>query len=89
MTALSINKSQNQLLGEMISIIPQYDGVEVINVLKNALAGLKKCKKAIVVTEKTPEVNFSPEIASLIGIVPDFTEEELAEDDRMRHILEH
>ena len=90
MTAFAINKSQNQLLGEMISIIPQYDGVEVINVLKEALRGLKKCKKISSTTiENDSEIAFSPEVASLIGIVPEFTEEEIMADERLHHILEH
>ena len=89
MTTLAINQNQNRLLAELISIMPLYDGVQVIDVLKSALAGLKKCKKIEDAEVKLEQAQFSEKITSLIGIIPDFSEEELQNDERLSHILNH
>lgn len=88
MATISIERNQMQLLNEMTHLIPQYDDVEVAGVLKSAIIQIKKCKK-VNETKNATTPSLSPKIQSLIGIVPQFSQEELESDEKLSHILNH
>lgn len=66
MTALAINQSQNRLLGELICALPQYDGLQMIDVLKKDLAGIKKCKR---VNDAQDKVDNSPILSAGVILI--------------------
>lgn len=88
MATIIIERNQSQLLDEMKRLIPQYDDMEVVNVLKSAISQIKKCRK---IKDAKVEKNstLSPKIQALIGIVPSFSQEEIEKDERLKYILTH
>ena len=88
MISPTIIRTQSRLLDELKVLIPQYNDLEVANILKSAISQIKKCKK-VKDAEKTEDMTFSPKIQSLIGVVPPFSQEEIDNDERLKHILSH
>ena len=89
MTTLAIKQNQTKLLDELVKLIPNYDGIEVIHILQSAIADIRKCKRTTSNNKAIEQNEVAQEISSLIGIVPNFSEEELAKDERLSHILSH
>ena len=89
MTTFAIKQNQTKLLDELAELIPNYDGTEVIHILQSAIADIRKCKRATSNSKAMEQNEFAQGISSLIGIVPNFSEEELANDERLSHILSH
>ena len=89
MTTLAIKQNQTKLLDELVELIPNYDGIEVIHILQSAIADIRKCKRATSSSKVKETSEFAPGISSIIGIVPTFSQEELANDERLSHILSH
>lgn len=88
MSSITLERKQRQLLDEMKHLIPQYDNMEVIDVLKSAISQIRKCRK-IRDNNTIADNSLSPRIQALIGIVPPFSQEEIENDERLKHILSH
>ena len=88
MNTVALDRNQRALLEEIKILIPQFNEMEVTDVLKSAISQIKKCKRVRKVTD-SESVTLSPRIQSLIGIIPPFTQEEIDSDDRLNHILNH
>lgn len=88
MNTIALDRNQNMLLEEIRILIPQFNEMEVADVLKSAISQIKKCKR---IKESTgnEDITLSPKIQSLIGIIPPFSEEEIAKDERLKRILYH
>lgn len=88
MAAITLERNQRQLLDEIKHLIPQYDNMEVIDVLESAISQIRRCRK-IQGTSTATDNSLSPRIQALIGIVPPFSQEEIESDERLKHILNH
>lgn len=88
MATITLERNQRQLLDEMKHLIPQYDNMEVIDILKSAISQIRRCRK-IQDTSATTDNSLSPRIQALIGIIPPFSQEEIENDERLKHILSH
>lgn len=88
MATITLETNQRLLLDEMKHLIPQYDNMEVVDILKSAISQIRKCKK-VKDSRTIVEDSLSPRIQALIGIVPPFSQEEIESDERLKHILSH
>lgn len=88
MNTVALDRNQSVLLEEIKALIPQFNEIEVTDVLKSAISQIKKCKR-VKEAANNEDATLSPRIQSLIGIIPPFTQEEIDSDERLNHILNH
>ena len=88
MNTITIDRNQSRLLDEIKVLIPQFNDTEVVDILESAISQIKKCTR-VKPGCKTDDTVISPKIQSLIGIIPQFSQEEIEGDERLKHILNH
>ena len=88
MNTITIDRNQSRLLDEIKVLIPQFKDAEVVDILKSAISQIKKCTR-VKQGSKSDDTVISSKIQSLIGIIPQFSQEEIEGDERLKHILNH
>ena len=88
MNTITIDRNQSRLLDEIKVLIPQFKDTEVVDILKSAISQIKKCTR-VKQGSKSDDTVISYKIQSLIGIIPQFSQEDIEGDERLKHILNH
>ena len=88
MNSITIDRNQSILLDEIKVLIPQFKDTEVVDILKSAISQIKKCTR-VKQGSKSDDTVISSKIQSLIGIIPQFSQEDIEGDERLKHILNH
>ena len=88
MNSISIDRNQSILLDEIKVLIPQFKDTEVVDILKSTISQIKKCTR-VKQGSKSDDTVISSKIQSLIGIIPQFSQEDIEGDERLKHILNH
>ena len=88
MNTITIDRNQSRLLDEIKVLIPQFKDTEVVDILKSAISQIKKCTR-VKQGSKSDDTIISSKIQSLIGIIPQFSQEDIEGDERLKHILNH
>ena len=88
MNTITIDRNQSRLLDEIKVLIPQFKDTEVVDILKSAISQIKKCTR-VKQGSKSDDTVISSKIQSLIGIIPQFSQEDIEGDERLKHILNH
>ena len=88
MNTITIDRNQSILLDEIKVLIPQFKDTEVVDILKSAISQIKKCTR-VKQGSKSDDTVISSKIQSLIGIIPQFSQEDIEGDERLKHILNH
>ena len=88
MNTITIDRNQSRLLDEIKVLIPQFNDTEVVDILKSAISQIKKCTR-VKQGSKSDDTVISSKIQSLIGIIPQFSQEDIEGDERLKHILNH
>ena len=88
MNTITIDRNQSRLLDEIKVLIPQFKDTEVVDILKSTISQIKKCTR-VKQGSKSDDTVISSKIQSLIGIIPQFSQEEIEGDERLKHILNH
>ena len=88
MNSITIDRNQSILLDEIKVLIPQFKDTEVVDILKSAISQIKKCTR-VKQGSKSDDTIISSKIQSLIGIIPQFSQEDIEGDERLKHILNH
>ncbi len=88
MNSITIDRNQSILLDEIKVLIPQFKDTEVVDILKSTISQIKKCTR-VKQGSKSDDTVISSKIQSLIGIIPQFSQEDIEGDERLKHILNH
>lgn len=88
MNSITIDRNQSILLDEIKMLIPQFKDTEVVDILKSTISQIKKCTR-VKQGSKSDDTVISSKIQSLIGIIPQFSQEDIEGDERLKHILNH
>ena len=88
MNTITIDRNQSRLLDEIKVLIPQFKDTEVVDILKSTISQIKKCTR-VKQGSKSDDTVISSKIQSLIGIIPQFSQEDIEGDERLKHILNH
>ena len=88
MNTITIDRNQSRLLDEIKVLIPQFKDTEVVDILKSAISQIKKCTR-VKQGSKSDDTVISSKIQSLIGIIPQSSQEDIEGDERLKHILNH
>ena len=88
MNSITIDRNQSILLDEIKVLIPQFKDTEVVDILKSTISQIKKCTR-VEQGSKSDDTVISSKIQSLIGIIPQFSQEDIEGDERLKHILNH
>ena len=88
MNSITIDRNQSILLDEIKVLIPQFKDTEVVDILKSTISQIKKCTR-VKQGSKSDDTVISYKIQSLIGIIPQFSQEDIEGDERLKHILNH
>ena len=88
MNSITIDRNQSILLDEIKVLIPQFKDTEVVDILKSTISQIKKCTR-VKQGSKSDDTIISSKIQSLIGIIPQFSQEDIEGDERLKHILNH
>lgn len=88
MNSITIDRNQSILLDEIKVLIPQFKDTEVVDILKSTISQIKKCTR-VKQGSKSDDTVISSKIQSLIGIIPQFSQEATEGDERLKHILNH
>lgn len=88
MNSITIDRNQSILLDEIKVLIPQFKDTEVVDILKSTISQIKKCTR-VKQGSKSDDTVISSKIQSLIGIIPQFSHEDIEGDERLKHILNH
>ena len=88
MNSITIDRNQSILLDEIKVLIPQFKDTEVVDILKSTISQIKKCTR-VKQGSKSDDTVISSKIQSLIGIIPQFSQEDIEGDERIKHIFNH
>ena len=88
MNSITIDRNQSILLDEIKVLIPQFKDTEVVDILKSTISQIKKCPR-VKQGSKSDDTVISSKIQSLIGIIPQISQEDIEGDERLKHILNH
>ena len=88
MNSITIDRNQSILLDEIKVLIPQFKDTEVVDILKSTISQIKKCTR-VKQGSKSDDTVISSKIQSLIGIIPQISQEDIEGDERLKHILNH
>ena len=88
MNSITIDRNQSILLDEIKVLIPQFKDTEVVDILKSTISQIKKCTR-VKQGSKSDDTVISSKIQSLIGIIPQSSQEDIEGDERLKHILNH
>ena len=88
MNTITIDRNQSRWLDEIKVLIPQFKDTEVVDILKSTISQIKKCTR-VKQGSKSDDTVISSKIQSLIGIIPQFSQEDIEGDERLKHILNH
>ena len=76
MNSITIDRNQSILLDEIKVLIPQFKDTEVVDILKSTISQIKKCTR-VKQGSKSDDTVISSKIQSLIGIIPQFSQEDI------------